>query len=119
MGKKLLLISSFILLGIVAIAQNDGWKSHTSCESNERPVAKSDGPFSTTWSTSTQSSTQQEGTQNHYNGGVNGGGNVGVAKVGGNVSVSRDGEKTTSNNGNSTTTTTTVKYDCVPTEEKK
>lgn len=116
--KKNILISVLIFLGITTFAQNNGWKSHTSCESNEKPVANPEGAFTTTWTTSTQNSTQNEGPQNHYNGNVNAGGNVGVANVGGNASVSRDGEKTTNNNGNSSTTTTTVKYDCVPADKK-
>ena len=116
--KRLFLISVLILLGVAAFAQTDGWKSHTSCESNEKPVANPNGAFTTTWTTSTQSSTQNEGSQNHYNGGVNAGGTVGVAKVDGKANVSHDGEKTTNNNEKSSTTTTTVKYDCVPTDKK-
>lgn len=111
----------FLFFGLTAFAQEDGWKSHTQCESNEKPVANRNGAFTSSWTTSSSSSTQKEGAQNHYNGTINAGVKdpVGAVQAGGNAGVNRDGEKTTNNRGNSSSTTHTINYDCKPIEEEK
>lgn len=115
MKKFISICILFFFASLATFAQNDGWKSHTQCENGEVAKPTKDGPFSATWSTT--SSTQKEGTQNHYNTGAKGEGNIGVAKAGAGIEISRDGEKKTTNS--STTTTHTLNYDCVKPEDKK
>ncbi len=83
------------------------WKSHTQCEKNEKPVANSNGAFSTTFKIERTTSTQNQGTQNHYSAGYN------------STGVSRDGERTTNTSGSKTEESHTVKYDCVPANETR
>jgi len=127
MKKMFLVMGVFLSFGVIACAQNGGWKSKTVCEPGEKPVADKNGPYSVTITSQQSSATTKEGTQNHYNGNLNGEAShktktpVSETKVGasGGLGYSRDGEKTTNNSSKENSYTNTVNYNCVSEPKNK